>query len=70
MFESRSAYYDHAMAYYLETALLLEEKAARLPRESERRARLLALAKASRQIGLDEAASKSKLEPSEQQGRR
>lgn len=50
------------MSTYLKTALLLEERAASLPRESARRAHLLALAMASRQIGLQEMAVREKRE--------
>ncbi len=46
------------MADYLRTALLLEEKAATLPQDSPRRAQLLGLAKAARQLGLEEAAKR------------
>lgn len=43
------------MVDYHRTALLLEEKAATLPHGSSRRAHLLAIAKASREMGLDQA---------------
>lgn len=41
------------MPDYLRTALLLEEKASRLPRGSEQRAYLLAVATAARRLGLE-----------------
>ena len=41
------------MLDYLRAALLLEEKAATLPHGSSRRGHLLAIAKASREMGLE-----------------
>jgi hypothetical protein len=43
--------YNHAMPDYLKAARLLEEKASTLPMTSPRRAHLLAIAKAARQMG-------------------
>ena len=60
--DSRPVCYHGAMTDHLRTALLLEEKAARLPRTDPCRAYMLAKAKASRQIGLDEAAKRSSQE--------
>ena len=48
-------YYDETMADFYKTALLLVEQTSRLPQNSERRARLLGLAKGMRQIALEEA---------------
>lgn len=48
-----SGRYDHSMTDFLRTALLLEEKAAKLPRDSEQRAYLLAMATAARRLGLE-----------------
>jgi hypothetical protein len=44
------------MTDLLKTALLLEEKADSLPRDSSRRTHLLGIAKAARQIALAKAA--------------
>lgn len=41
------------MADFLKTALLLEEKASKLPRDSYRRAEVLAFAQAARRLGLE-----------------
>jgi hypothetical protein len=48
------------MADYLKTALLLEEKAAKLPRDNPQRTHLLGLAKATRQVAFEQAAAERK----------
>jgi hypothetical protein len=48
------------MPDYLRTALLLEEKAAKLPRAHPQRIHLLGLAKATRQVALDQMAAERK----------
>jgi hypothetical protein len=47
------------MADYLKTALLLEEKAAKLPLREPRRAYLLAIARAARLMGIEQLAGGS-----------
>lgn len=48
------------MIDYLRTALLLEEKAAKLPADNPQRAHLLGLAKATRQVALEQRAAERK----------
>ena len=53
MAESAAVCYDGCMPDFLRTALLIEEKASKLPRDSEQRAYLLAVATAARRLGLE-----------------